>query len=104
MRSQELFHPVSEDDINLSPESLDRGYGSEELSNEGSDDETEVTEPMCYVDDLDSSDSDDDNEDITFDIPDDELRNIAAQGWNIYNEQHSGKISIILTSLAHLVT
>ncbi|KAG1684979.1 hypothetical protein DVH05_009892 [Phytophthora capsici] len=66
MRSQELFQPVSEDDTNLSPESLDRGYGSEELSNEASDDEMKVPEPMCYVNDLDSSGSDDDNEDITF--------------------------------------
>ncbi|KAG7396954.1 hypothetical protein PHYBOEH_001521 [Phytophthora boehmeriae] len=91
MRTQELFHPVSDDDINLCPENLDRGYGSEEVLSECSDEEMEFPEPMCYVDDVDSSDSEDDNADVIFDVSDDALRNIATEGWEIYDEQHSGK-------------
>ncbi|KAE8876451.1 hypothetical protein PF005_g12521 [Phytophthora fragariae] len=91
MQTQDRFHPVSDDDNNLCPEDLDCGYGLEEASSEGSDEGMEVQESMCYADDVDSSDSGDASADITFDVPDDSLRNIAAAGWEIYDEQHSGK-------------
>ncbi|ETN15803.1 hypothetical protein PPTG_06998 [Phytophthora nicotianae INRA-310] len=49
-------------------EDLACGYGSEEASNDESDDEMELPEPMCYVNEVDSSDSEDGDVDVSFDI------------------------------------
>ncbi|ETP25229.1 hypothetical protein F441_01871, partial [Phytophthora nicotianae CJ01A1] len=91
MRTTELFPPVSDDDINLSPEDLACGYGSEEASNDESDDEMELPEPMCYVNEVDSSDSEDGDVDVSFDVPDNTLCSIASGGWKLFDEDHSGK-------------
>ncbi|KAL4178168.1 hypothetical protein KRP22_003090 [Phytophthora ramorum] len=94
MQTKALFHPVSDDDINLCPENLDCGYGSEEAPSEGSDEEMEFPKPMCYANDVDSSDSEDGSADIAFDVPDGALRYIADAGWEIYDEQHSDQLRL----------
>ncbi|KAJ8503020.1 hypothetical protein ON010_g19141 [Phytophthora cinnamomi] len=77
MRAVPMLHPVSDDDINLSAEAIDVGYGSEEQP--GSDSDAE-TGDWRYVDDVDSTDSEEDDESISAFVPDEDLRAIVDSG------------------------
>ncbi|RLN85408.1 hypothetical protein BBJ28_00015647 [Nothophytophthora sp. Chile5] len=92
LRSEEVFEPVASDDINLSATPLPVEYGSEEDSEVGEEDDMDdLTE---YVPDVASSDSDEEDEPITFDVPENELRDIGASGWESYDADHCGLFGV----------
>ncbi|KAG6617415.1 holo-[acyl-carrier-protein] synthase [Phytophthora cinnamomi] len=84
LRSDELSPVAPTDDINISSVAVGTGYGSEELS----DDDENTPDMLSVVEDVDSSGSEDEDEDSeTFDIADETLCDIAASGWNFYDER-----------------
>ncbi|RLN90345.1 hypothetical protein BBJ28_00006601 [Nothophytophthora sp. Chile5] len=80
LRSEEVFEPVAFDDINLSGTPLPIDYGSEEDMNN-------LTE---YVLDVASRNSEEENKPIKFDVPENELRETGASGWESYDPDHCG--------------
>lgn len=90
MQKEALFGAVAPDDINLQPDpvvheaDVDDGEDFALQSNDDNDEDDDYGE-----DDVDDDDSDD--EEVAFDVTDNQLRALTANGWETYTADRSGK-------------
>ncbi|POM72612.1 Hypothetical protein PHPALM_10642, partial [Phytophthora palmivora] len=87
MRAETLFEPVSQDDVNVTKESL--------LDDEDADDDdaliTDTHED--YGSDIES-DSDYEDESHLFQQDDDAMRQLGLSGWKVFDQDHSDELAL----------